>query len=85
MARKNIHSNLLGIIILISGVIIGVILVGQAQYFRNKAKEVPPETYTICHKTGNSENPWEEITVNKDELSQRINDGDIFGECPEGN
>ena len=85
MTKKKLHSSILGIIILISGVIIGIILVGQAQYFRNKAKEIPSDTYTICHKTGDTEKAWEELIVAKEELSERINEGDIFGECPEGN
>lgn len=82
MARKKIHSNILGIIILLIGVIIGVILVMQTQEFRNKAKGVPEKIYTICHKTEDPYNPWQEIQVSQDELSVYINQGDIFGNCP---
>ena len=79
---KDLKRGILGILILLVGIIIGVILVGQTQSFKNKAKERTQQTYTICHKTGISASPWEEIQVDAEKLPQYLNAGDIFGKCP---
>ena len=81
--KGDLKSNLLGILILLVGVIVGVVLVRQTQVFKNKAKEISAEKYMICHKTGDPKLSWEQITVNADELPLYLNNGDIFGECPE--
>jgi len=79
---KNIKSGLLGIFILLAGVIAGILLLGQNQDYRNKAKEVLKQTYTVCHRVGVTDNRWEEIVVKTEDLSLRLNQGDIFGKCP---
>lgn len=78
---KKFKSNLLGIIILIIGVIVGVLLVEQTQDFKNSAMEKVENSYTVCHKTGDPLKPWEEVKVSSEELSKYLNAGDIFGEC----
>ena len=78
---KDFKKGVLGIIILVVGIIIGVILVGQTQSFKNKAKETQ-QKYTICHNTGDSNNPRVEISVDADKLPEYLNSGDIFGKCP---
>ncbi len=80
---KSLKTSILGILILIIGVIVGVVLVKQTQIFKNQAKESLGNSYTVCHKTGDSEDPWQEIKVSADELPGFLNAGDIFGECSE--
>jgi hypothetical protein len=81
--KINLRNGLIGIIILVAGVIFGIVLLGQNQDYRNKAKEILNQSYTVCHRVGVTDNRWEEITVKTEELSTRLNQGDIFGECPE--
>lgn len=84
MAKTNIRSGILGIIILVIGVIVGLILIDQTQDFSNKAREKVSKTYTVCHKSEVSGGSvWEEIEVNQEELSTHLNHGDIFGKCPD--
>jgi hypothetical protein len=82
--RANLLSGLIGVGILVLGVVVGIFLVSQNQDYRNRAKEILNQTYTVCHRVGVTDNRWEEITVTAEELSQRLNEGDIFGKCPEG-
>ena len=79
---KDFKKGILGILILVVGIVIGVILVGQTQSFKNKAKEQTQQKYTICHKTGDGTNPRVEISVDAEKLPQYLNAGDIFGKCP---
>jgi cell division protein FtsN len=79
---KDLKRSVLGVLILVVGIIIGVILVGQTQSFKNKAKEQTQQKYTICHKTGNPSNPEIEISVDAEQLPEYLDAGDIFGKCP---
>jgi hypothetical protein len=81
--NNNIRNGLIGIVILVFGVVFGIILLGQNQDYRNKAKEILNQSYSICHRVGVTDNRWEDITVKTEELSTRLNQGDIFGKCPE--
>lgn len=84
MFKKDIKTGILGVAILVLGVIVGLILINQTQEFRNAAKENVDKKYIICHKeTVNSEESWSEISVSQEELSEYLNTGDIFGNCPE--
>ena len=80
---KKFKSNLVGIVILLLGVIVGVFLIGQTTSFKNSAMVKVENKYKICHKTGDIDKPWEELEVNSEELSTYLNNGDIFGECPQ--
>ncbi len=79
--QKNLRTSFIGILILIIGVIVGVVLVKQTQIFKNQAKDSLGNGYTVCHKTGDTEDPWQEIKVSAEELPTFLNAGDIFGEC----
>jgi len=83
--RDNIRNGLIGIVILLVGVVAGIFLLDQNSLdFRNKAKEVLEQKHTVCHRVGVTDNRWEEIVVTTEELSLRLNEGDIFGNCPDG-
>lgn len=81
LKESNFALGVLGVLFLALGVLVGVMLVGQNQDFRNRAKEsVGNEKATICHK--NNIGFWEEIDVDYDDLRFYLNSGDILGECP---
>ena len=44
---KDIRKNLLGILILLIGVVVGLILVDQTAVFKNKAKEQPLQAESV--------------------------------------
>jgi hypothetical protein len=77
--KKNLKSSIFGVLILLIGIVIGVFLVGQSQYFRNSAKEEVEPMFTVCHKSGSI---WEELSVNDESLKKYLDNGDIFGNCP---
>lgn len=81
---KDFKKNIVGVLILLIGVVVGLILVDQTQVFKNKAKELDSQSYVVCHKTDDPEIPWEEIMVKSVDLTEYLNAGDIFGNCPEG-
>lgn len=81
MSTKDARAlGLFGVLVLASGILMGVLLVRQDQNFRNKAKEVDQSEVTICHR--NSGGFWEEIKVTYDQLKEYIDSGDILGKCP---
>ena len=85
MAKKavmNVRNGLLGILILVIGVVAGIFLLGQNLDYRNSAKGILDQKYVVCHRVGVTDNRWEEIVVKTEELSTRLNAGDIFGNCP---
>lgn len=81
-AVRNIRNGLIGIVILVSGVVAGILLLGQNLDYRNRAKEMLDQVYVVCHRVGVTDNRWEEIEVKAMDLSTRLNQGDIFGNCP---
>ena len=81
--RNNILNGVIGVVILLVGVVAGILLLGRDSLdFRNKAMEILEQTYVVCHRVGVTDNRWEEIVVTTEELSTRLNQGDIFGNCP---
>ena len=83
MAKRDIKTGILGVVILVVGVVVGLILINQTQEFRNAAKEEVEKEYVVCHKEMVAGGEvWSEIYVTQEELSERLNNGDIFGNCP---
>ena len=79
---KSVSKSFAILLIMLIGVAAGILLIGQTQEFREKAKQEKKVKYKICHKTGSSENPWQQIEVDEAALKAHIDHGDIIGECP---
>lgn len=80
--KSKIINGIIGIVILLLGVISGIFLLNQNLDYRNRAKEILNQEYVVCHRVGVTDNRWEEIKVKAEDLSTRLNSGDIFGNCP---
>ena len=63
-------------------IIAGVALLSTSLSFQNKASTKVVRTYTICHKTGNPQNPLVEMKVTGEALTNYLDAGDFYGECP---
>jgi len=74
-------KDLVGILILMIGVLVGLLLVQQSQEYREKASENEERMVMICHKTDLSGRPWVEMEVAESELKDYLDAGDIIGEC----
>ena len=74
-------KDLVGILVLMVGVLVGVLLVQQSQEYREKASEVEERMVLICHKTDSLREPWVEMEVAESELKDYLDAGDIIGEC----
>lgn len=74
-------KDLVGILVLMVGVLVGLLLVQQSQEYREKASEAEVRMVLICHKTGLSGRGWVEMEVAESELKDYLDAGDIIGEC----
>ncbi|MBU0570084.1 hypothetical protein KKB40_04905 [Patescibacteria group bacterium] len=74
-------KDLVGILVLMVGVLVGLLLVQQSQEYREKARGVEERMVLICHQTGSSREPWVEMEVAESELKDYLDAGDIIGEC----
>ncbi len=68
---------------MVSGIMIGVLLLQESTEFREKAagKRVS-QAVTICHLESREDNLWFEMKVQPANLQKHIDHGDILGECP---
>lgn len=74
-------KDFLKVFIISIGVLAGLLLLKQSQDFREKAQTESNRLYTICHKTGNPDSPWEEIEIGEDEIYYHLSHGDRVGQC----
>jgi hypothetical protein len=80
MKLHPLGSAVVGAILLIIGIAAGVLLVQRSQDIRNKANVETEEIYEICHK--DQLGRWVQLEVDKDQLQDFLNMGDIYGQCP---
>ena len=76
-------KDILGLLILVSGVMIGVLLLQQNTEYREKAASKRlNNAVTICHLESREDNLWFEMKVLPRNLQKHIDHGDILGRCP---
>lgn len=72
----------MGLLILVSGIMIGVLLLQQSTEYREKAANGQPQGVLICHLESREDNLWFQVKVLNENLKKHIDHGDILGKCP---
>lgn len=83
MSKQLLSSkDVFGILILVSGVFVGVLLIQQNLEYREKAAN-ENKAVMICHLEDREKNVRYEMKVLPSNLQKHVDHGDLLGECPD--